>query len=388
MRRAAVPIAFLASYTLIAPFGVAVMSSASVPASPPPVGRPALRLTAIAPSPERALQRIAGARAGTQAARKLMARSASEPQAPTQTIVSGSSAWGIARQYGVPVDSPAEVNRLSPNSVLRTLSAKIDRPRVSIPPADTQADREPLARPAKAAVKPQVAETKPARVASAPKDAVATVAHIVAPGETLWRIATAYGARVEDVMARNGLREDDVLKPGQRLVIVTRPAPRQRETAAAPLRRQAERDAPALEPGKVGAPKGAKPPAQVGADGTFLWPTRGIITSRFGWRRYRRHHGGVDLASPHGTPIFATRDGVVTYSGWRNGYGQVVYIDHEAGLTTIYGHASELLVAAGKKVKRGEMIARVGCTGWCTGAHLHFEVRINDISVNPLQYLR
>ncbi|HET8679475.1 MAG TPA: LysM peptidoglycan-binding domain-containing M23 family metallopeptidase, partial [bacterium] len=201
----------------------------------------------------------------------------------------------------------------------------------------------------------------------------------------------AYGASVEDVLARNGLREGDPIKPGQRLVIVTRPSastPRHPETAVAPARRGADPDAPVLEPGKAEARKGTKPPAQIGPDRTFLWPTRGIITSRFGWRRYQRHHGGVDLASPHGTPIYATRDGVVSFAGWRNGYGQVVYIDHGAGLTTIYGHASELLVAAGKKVKRGEMIARVGCTGWCTGAHLHFEVRINDVAVNPLQYLR
>lgn len=366
------------------------MSSASVPTSlSPAVARPALRLTAVAPSPQGALEHIASARAGALAARTLMARAGSAPRPQMHTIVSGSSTWGIARQYGVPVESPAEVNRLSPNSVLRALGARVDRPRIATPPVDTPADgaSEPSARPAKAAVRPQAPPAKPAKIGSAPKDAVATVAHVVAPGETLWRIATAYGARVEDVLAHNDLREGDVITPGQRLVIVTRPAaPRQRETAPSPGRRDA--DASVLEPGKEVRKGAARPPAEVGPDRAFLWPTRGVITSRFGWRRYQRHHGGVDLASPHGTPIYATRDGVVSFSGWRNGYGQVVYIDHGGGLTTIYGHASELLVAAGKKVKRGEMIARVGCTGWCTGAHLHFEVRINDVAVNPLQYLR
>ena len=370
------------------------MSSALVPTSlPPAVARPALRLTAVAPSPQSALEQIASARAGAQAARTLMARSESVLQPQMQTMVSGSSAWGIARQYGVPVESPAEVNRLSPNSVLRALGARVNRSVVATPPVDTPAGRasEPSIRPANAAVRPQAAEVKPAKIGSAPKDAVATVAHIVAPGETLRRIATAYGARVEDVLAHNGLREGDVIKAGQRLVIVSRPdapEPRPRKTAVSSVRRDAGPDAPVLEPGKIEARKGAKPPAQVGPDRAFLWPTRGVITSRFGWRRYQRHHGGVDLASPHGTPIYATRDGVVSFSGWRSGYGQVVYIDHGGGLTTIYGHASELLVAAGKKVKRGEMIARVGCTGWCTGAHLHFEVRINDVPVNPLEYLR
>ncbi|MGQ0549239.1 MAG: LysM peptidoglycan-binding domain-containing M23 family metallopeptidase [Armatimonadota bacterium] len=221
-------------------------------------------------------------------------------------------------------------------------------------------------------VQPAKTSVQPAGPASRRADpAGATVAHVVAPGETPWKIAAAYGVRVEDVLTHNGLREGDVIKPGRRLMIPTRPT------------------APVPEPGNVEARKGAvKPPAQVGPDRVFLWPTRGIITSRFGWRRYRRHHEGIDLASPHGTPIYATRDGIVEYSGVRNGYGQVVYVDHGGGLVTVYGHASELLVAAGQRVKRGQMIARVGCTGVCTGAHVHFEVRINGVAVNPLQYLR
>jgi murein DD-endopeptidase MepM/ murein hydrolase activator NlpD len=104
--------------------------------------------------------------------------------------------------------------------------------------------------------------------------------------------------------------------------------------------------------------------------------------------RYRRHHNGIDIASPTGTPIYAARDGVVTFAGRRGGYGLVVYVEHGDGYTTVYGHASSLHVKVGERVRRGELIARVGCTGSCTGAHLHFEVHEGGTPVNPLRHLR
>jgi len=117
------------------------------------------------------------------------------------------------------------------------------------------------------------------------------------------------------------------------------------------------------------------------------WPARGVITSRYGWR-YRRHHDGIDLASPRGTPIYAARAGRVAFAGWYYGYGRAVIVDHGGGLTTLYGHASKLLARTGQVVEQGQLIALVGCTGRCTGSHLHFEVRINRRAVNPLPYLR
>jgi len=112
-----------------------------------------------------------------------------------------------------------------------------------------------------------------------------------------------------------------------------------------------------------------------------------VLTSRFGWR-YRRHHDGIDLAAPHGTPIYAARAGRVVFAGWYYGYGRTVILDHGNGLQTLYGHASSLLVREGQQVERGQLIARVGCTGSCTGSHLHFEVRLRGRAVNPLGYLR
>lgn len=326
---------------------------------------------------------------------------ATTKSAVTQPAVAGDSAWGVARQYGALLESRAESNRLSILSSLRAQTVAAAPPRQETPASAKTAASPPALVPlAKTAAQPGVADVQPAKASVQPvrpasgraDPAGATVAHVVVPDETPWKIAAAYGVPVEDVLAHNRLREGDVIKPGQRLMIPTRPTapvPRHRERAASQVRTDADPPAPVPEPGTVAARKGAvKPPAQVGPDRVFLWPTRGIITSRFGWRRYRRHHEGIDLAAPHGTPIYATRDGIVEYSGVRNGYGQVVYVDHGGGLVTVYGHASELLVAAGQRVKRGQMIARVGCTGVCTGAHVHFEVRINGVAVNPLQYLR
>ena len=118
-------------------------------------------------------------------------------------------------------------------------------------------------------------------------------------------------------------------------------------------------------------------------------PVSGIITSRFGNRESIRSHGhtGLDIAAPAGTPIKATADGKVTFSGYSGGYGYVVKMSHGNGIQTIYGHCSKLYVSAGEKVEAGEVIAAVGSTGNSTGNHLHFEVRVNGQEVNPQNYL-
>lgn len=100
-----------------------------------------------------------------------------------------------------------------------------------------------------------------------------------------------------------------------------------------------------------------------------------------------RHHSGVDLAAPSGTPIYATGPGIITKSGWGSGYGNYVEIDHGNGYMTRYAHASRLNVHVGDRVAAGQHIADVGCTGRCTGPHLHFEVVRNGQRQNPSTYL-
>ncbi len=124
-----------------------------------------------------------------------------------------------------------------------------------------------------------------------------------------------------------------------------------------------------------------------------LWPVDGKLESGFGGRSNPfggssyEFHDGQDIVVPSGTPVVAGAKGVATFVGWQNGYGRLVVIDHGGGLTTRYGHLSEFDVEEGADVARGEFIGRVGSTGRSTGPHLHYEVRINDNPVNPLQYL-
>jgi len=122
------------------------------------------------------------------------------------------------------------------------------------------------------------------------------------------------------------------------------------------------------------------------ATGSFNYPARGTITSRFG-QRWGRFHTGVDIAAPQGSPIYAADGGTVIFSGWESGYGYLVKIDHHNGYVTYYGHASKLLVKKGDKVAKGQKIALVGSTGRATGPHLHFEVRKNGVPIDPMPFL-
>lgn len=126
--------------------------------------------------------------------------------------------------------------------------------------------------------------------------------------------------------------------------------------------------------------------------GQMGYPSRGPITSPFGWRLHpvlgsSRFHSGTDFGAEYGTPIYASDRGTVLFAGWYGGYGNAVVIDHGKGLTTLYGHASQLSVSAGQVVQRGQAIAAVGSSGLSTGPHLHFEVRQNGQPVDPLAFL-
>ena len=126
--------------------------------------------------------------------------------------------------------------------------------------------------------------------------------------------------------------------------------------------------------------------------GNFRWPTSGRITSYFGGRKSpggigSTNHKGIDIAGSYGTPIYAADGGTVTYSGWMGGYGYTIRIDHGNGKVTYYAHNSSLIASVGQHVYKGQQIARMGSTGNSTGNHCHFEVRINGVAKNPLNYL-
>ena len=177
---------------------------------------------------------------------------------------------------------------------------------------------------------------------------------------------------------------------------------RTRAEAEAAARAQAARPAPAPAPAPAGGgpAQGASPvrpsagpPAPPRPGARLANPLPGApITSGYGYRVHPiygtvRMHSGVDFAAPAGTAIRAAGDGVVVSAGSQSGYGNVTVIDHGGGLATLYAHQSSIGVSSGQRVSQGQVIGRVGCTGACTGDHLHFEVRVNGTPVNPMGYI-
>jgi len=128
------------------------------------------------------------------------------------------------------------------------------------------------------------------------------------------------------------------------------------------------------------------------APGKLAWPVGGRITSPFGWRIHpilggRRLHTGIDLGSASGVPIHAAANGTVILAETWGGYGRTVVVDHGGGLSTLYAHQSSIAVSRGQEVLAGDVVGYIGCTGFCTGPHLHFEVREVGAPVDPMLYL-
>ena len=179
----------------------------------------------------------------------------------------------------------------------------------------------------------------------------------------------------------------------------------QRRAAEAEARRRAEEAArlASLSEGRVGvgSPAGAgdsssggssdvttspplpTPPTAVGG---LSWPVAGVVTSGYG-PRWGRVHQGIDISAPTGSPVAAAASGTVISAGSNGGYGNIVIIDHGGGLSTVYAHLNEIWVSSGQAVSVGSGIGSVGCSGSCTGPHLHFETRVLGIPQDPMLYL-
>ena len=147
---------------------------------------------------------------------------------------------------------------------------------------------------------------------------------------------------------------------------------------------------------KYGSSSTASSSSRYSANSPYSWlvthplPDLKRVSSDFGGRTMggrAENHSGLDMSAPSGTPIYATGPGIVTKSGWGTGYGQYVEINHGNGYITRYAHASRLIARVGDQVKAGEHIANVGCTGRCTGPHLHYEVVKDGQRKNPSTYL-
>lgn len=303
---------------------------------------PAISLTAPLPVAAGASPAAAAARHTVRGSSASLVTPASK--APTGqafvTVQDGQTLWGIAQAQGVTVEALASANGIGDDDLIQ-VGQRFIIPGRSIAGA-------PAPRTA-AAAQP----TRTARQFSV----------MVGQGETLWDIAQTYGISVDAIVDANELPNGDLIRPGQQLVI---------PGGAADV------------PRRVTLSRSLSSAVSIAQ--SFVWPARGRVTSRFGLR-WQRHHNGIDIGAPYGSPIYAARAGRVRFAGWYYGYGLAVIIDHGDGVSTVYGHASKLLVRTGATVAAGELIANVGASGEVTGPHLHFEIRVNGRPLNPLKYL-
>lgn len=228
--------------------------------------------------------------------------------------------------------------------------------------------------------------------------------HRVKYGETLWSIAQKHDVNIDTLIGANNIDNMNRIKPGDSLLILPvkgllyKIGPGQSIESIAEkfdIKSTVIREANNIDSnekvkiGRLVLIPGVKP--EFGykdrLEKMLVSPVKARVSSRYG-KRWGRIHEGIDYAVNPGTSIRSAGAGRVVYSGWSNGYGYTVIIEHRKGLRTLYAHNSKLLVNVGEWVERNEVISKSGNTGNSTGPHLHFEVRINSRAVNPINYLR
>ncbi|RMD62553.1 MAG: M23 family metallopeptidase [Alphaproteobacteria bacterium] len=316
---------------------------------PPPPGF----VRAVAASPQR-VQTVAVAPVATPAPATAPA-SATAATVFAYRVQAGDTVYGIARRLGVPLRSVIEANRLAPPyrlAVGQTL--RIPNPRI----------------------------------------------HVVRPGDTVYGVARAYGIEMNALVRLNRISPPYLISPGDKLVLpVWSAGPLRSDVATASGRKpppaQADRSLargkkpkPVVRPaaGPVRAAAIPTPPPRAGTK--FLWPTRGRIIARYGPAKGGLHNDGINILAPRGAPIRAAENGVVIYSGNElRGFGNLVLVKHAEGWVTAYAHADAVLVRRGQRVRRGEVIARVGSTGNVARPQLHFEIRRRARAVDPMRLL-
>jgi len=196
------------------------------------------------------------------------------------------------------------------------------------------------------------------------------IRHKVVKGETLAQIAKKYSIEADEIIEYNKLASADDIKIGEQIMI-----PGGKKPYVAPTYTfRSLYQAPSVSTAKVVA------------TGEMFWPTNCRRISQY----FRWLHSGLDIACGYNKPIYAADSGQVikAQGGWNGGYGNIIIIDHGNGLQTLYGHLNKIYVKVGESVEKGSTIGAMGSTGRSTGAHLHFEVRVNDVRKNPLYYIK
>ena len=210
-------------------------------------------------------------------------------------------------------------------------------------------------------------------------------AAVVSFGDTVLKIAQRYGLSLGELLRLNPGLETAQLVAGSPI----------RLAQSAPMRPQLVLGLKPAASGGLSWPElpsfgesDRQPPNQGFTNGGWIWPTRGMFSSGYGWR-WGRMHKGIDVANNVGTPVVASKAGRVVFAGWHDGgYGYLVTISHADGSRSLYGHNSSLLVREGQEVDQGQTISQMGSTGRSTGPHLHFEIHpAGSGAMNPLAFL-
>lgn len=199
---------------------------------------------------------------------------------------------------------------------------------------------------------------------------ISGVSHRVKSGDTLDSIAKEYKADSNKILEYNKLASADSISIGEVVIVpdgsIDPPTPAPTTYASAPIYSGSIPESARVDPGS-----------------RLLWPTPSHkINQYYTWR-----HHGLDIDGTYSSPIYAAEAGTVVSTGWGTGYGQQVTVNHGGGLKTLYAHMSKIYVSNGQAVSKGQTLGMMGCTGWCTGTHVHFEVIINGSKLNPLSYL-
>ncbi|MFW5998281.1 MAG: peptidoglycan DD-metalloendopeptidase family protein [Halanaerobiaceae bacterium] len=203
-----------------------------------------------------------------------------------------------------------------------------------------------------------------------PADETDEIKYTISQGDTLSEIAKKYGVTKEEIISLNNIKDPNKIYPGENIIIPSESRKEDKNTKKALSRNN----------------------TSTSSNTNYIWPVQGKLTSSYGWREHpidneKHFHKGIDISLSPGSPIYAVEEGKVTFSGWSEGYGNLIILEHQNNIKTYYAHNMKLLVKEDKKVEKGKIIALSGSSGKTNGPHLHFEIRKNNDTINPMKYL-